>query len=100
SRSARSTSCSRRTRPPSARTMRSRAPSGRRAAVPASAADAAAERAREHGPPDEDAMADAGRRQVYGLHAVRALVARRPESIRAAAVLAAAGGQLEALARE
>lgn len=45
-------------------------------------------------------MADAGRRQVYGLHAVRALVARRPETIRKAAVLTDAGGPLEALARE
>jgi 23S rRNA (guanosine2251-2'-O)-methyltransferase len=45
-------------------------------------------------------VAERGRRQVYGLHAVRALVERRPESIRSAAVLAEASGPLDALARE
>jgi 23S rRNA (guanosine2251-2'-O)-methyltransferase len=44
-------------------------------------------------------VADRGR-QVYGLHAVRALLERRPETIRSATVLRDAGGKLADLARE
>jgi 23S rRNA (guanosine2251-2'-O)-methyltransferase len=40
------------------------------------------------------------RRRIYGLHAVRALVARRPEAVVAATILADATGPLEELARE
>jgi len=40
------------------------------------------------------------RPQVYGLHAVRALLERRPETILAAAVLREPGGKLADLARE
>ena len=45
-------------------------------------------------------MTDSGRRKVYGLHAVRALLERSPETIRSAAVLADAGGPLDGLARK
>lgn len=44
-------------------------------------------------------MADR-RRRIYGLHAVRALVDRRPEAVVAATILADARGPLEELARE
>jgi 23S rRNA (guanosine2251-2'-O)-methyltransferase len=40
------------------------------------------------------------RRRVYGLHAVRALVERRPEAVVSATILADASGTLEDLARE
>jgi 23S rRNA (guanosine2251-2'-O)-methyltransferase len=40
------------------------------------------------------------RQRVYGLHAVRALVERRPEAVVSAAILADASGPLEELARE
>jgi 23S rRNA (guanosine2251-2'-O)-methyltransferase len=40
------------------------------------------------------------RQQVYGLHAVRALLERRPEAVMAATVLADARGPLEELVRE
>lgn len=48
---------------------------------------------------DAGAVADR-RQQVYGLHAVRALLERRPETIRAAVVLRDASGKLADLARE
>ena len=44
-------------------------------------------------------MADK-RQRVYGLHAVRALVERRPEAVVSATILADASGPLEDLARE
>ena len=40
------------------------------------------------------------RQRVYGLHAVRALVERRPEAVVSATILADASGPLEDLARE
>lgn len=40
------------------------------------------------------------RQRVYGLHAVRALVERRPEAVVSATILADASGPLEELARE
>jgi len=40
------------------------------------------------------------RQRVYGLHAVRALVDRRPEAVVSATILADASGPLEELARE
>ncbi len=44
-------------------------------------------------------MADA-RQRIYGLHAVRALLERRPEAVVGAKILADASGPLEELARE
>jgi 23S rRNA (guanosine2251-2'-O)-methyltransferase len=41
-----------------------------------------------------------GRQRIYGLHAVRALLERRPERIVAARILSDASGTLEELARE
>jgi 23S rRNA (guanosine2251-2'-O)-methyltransferase len=45
-------------------------------------------------------VAEAGTRQVHGLHAVRALLARRPEAIVAAKVASAPNAKLEPLERE
>jgi 23S rRNA (guanosine2251-2'-O)-methyltransferase len=45
-------------------------------------------------------VAERGRQQVYGLHAVRALLERRPDEILSANVLADARGDLDRLARE
>ena len=45
-------------------------------------------------------MADPGTRQVHGLHAVRALLARRPDAIVSAALLHEPSPKLEELARE
>jgi 23S rRNA (guanosine2251-2'-O)-methyltransferase len=45
-------------------------------------------------------VAEEGARQVHGLHAVRALLARRPEAIVSAKLLAEPGPKLEELARE
>jgi 23S rRNA (guanosine2251-2'-O)-methyltransferase len=41
-----------------------------------------------------------GRQRIYGLHAVRALLERRPDSVVTAKILADASGPLEELARE
>jgi 23S rRNA (guanosine2251-2'-O)-methyltransferase len=45
-------------------------------------------------------VAERNRQQVYGIHAVRALITRRPEAIRGATVLADGSGELEKLTRE
>jgi 23S rRNA (guanosine2251-2'-O)-methyltransferase len=41
-----------------------------------------------------------GRQRIYGLHAVRALLERRPDAVVSARILVDAGGPLEELARE
>jgi len=45
-------------------------------------------------------VTERGRQQVYGLHAVRTLLERRPEAVLAATILADAGGELDKLARD